>query len=75
MKRILYVLLGITTGLAFKPIIDKFTNVVLVWLETLSIKPAKKILNHYKDTAILREFINEPEEENEYETYYFEDFD
>lgn len=75
MKRILYILLGITTGLAFKPIIDKITNVVLVWLETLSIKPAKKILNHYKDTAILREFINESEEENEYETYYFDDLD
>ena len=75
MKRILYVLLGITTGLAFKPIIDKFTNVVLVWLETLSIKTAKKILNHYNDPAILREFINEPDEENEYETYYFEDLD
>lgn len=75
MKRVLYILLGITTGLVFKPIIDKFTNVVLVWLETLSIKPAKKILNHYKDTAILREFINETEEENEYETYYFDDLD
>lgn len=75
MKKFIYVLLGITTGVVIKPIIDKFINAILVWIETLAIKPTKKILNFHKDTTIIREFINDPVEQCDYDMYYYEDLD
>lgn len=75
MKRILYILLGITTGVLLKPIFDRFTNVTLIWLETLAIKPSKKLLHYFKDTTLLREFISEPQEQYDCKIYYYDDLD
>lgn len=76
MKQLKYFIGGILTILLFLPISNKFLELVELWIETLKIKPSLRLLNFQKDTTLLREFLEQPPEENivyEYEFYDEED--
>jgi hypothetical protein len=50
-------ILGVLTPTVFIPIINKFLEVVLLWIESLKVKPQMKIMNGNKDMTLLQEFI------------------
>jgi len=70
MKQLKYFIAGIATILFFIPILDKFLEVVLLWIETLKINSTKKILESQKNTLLLREFLFTPSQDLEYEEEY-----
>jgi hypothetical protein len=59
--------------------IDKSLELFDVWIESLKIKPTRKILEHKKDTALMSEFINNKsnndEDDVEEVIYYYSDED
>jgi hypothetical protein len=75
MKNLKYYIGGIATIIFMVPVINKFTELVEVWIESLKATPSKRILEHEKDTALLREFLNEPEEMYDYEVEYLNEDD
>lgn len=74
MKNFKYFLLGVGSIIIVLPIINKFLELIDVWIEALKIKPADKILEHQKKVVVLSEFIN-PQEyyDDDYEEHYNEE--
>ena len=70
MKNLKYYIAGIISVLIIVPVIDQLLEVIFLWIETLKIKPTKKILNGSKDMIILQDFIKQPEEVGDYEVGY-----
>ncbi len=75
MKKFSYVLLGFTTGLVCVQLINKAFEVILLWMDTLNIKPVEKILKHKANTSSLREFTKPEPEHTDYEVEYIYDDD
>ena len=75
MKQLKYFILGAISILWFIPIVEKLLEVVSLWIDTLAIKPSKKLLNYKKDITILQDFIKQPEEVGDYVVEYDEDDD
>jgi hypothetical protein len=75
MKSLRYFLGGVISVLFLLPILNKLSDVIFLWIETLKIRPAKKILNYQKDITVINEFIKQPEESYDYEIEYSDDDD
>jgi len=73
MKQLKYFVLGAISIMYFVPIIEKILEVIFLWVETLKIKPTKKIMESQKDTMILRDFLNVPKVDTDYEVEYMYD--
>lgn len=57
MKNFKYFLFGSAIALVFISIIEKFMELIMLWIEVLKIRPSKKLLNYQKDVMILKEFL------------------
>jgi hypothetical protein len=54
------------------PISDKLLEVILLWLESCKSKSQKRILNSNKEMIMLNEFLEEPEEQPDYDVMYLD---
>ena len=70
MKQLKYYISGIISVLVILPVIEKILEVIFLWIETLKIKPSKKIMESQKDTMMLREFLSEPKVDTDYDVEY-----
>lgn len=70
MKQLKYFILGMISIMWIVPITEKILEVIFLWIETLKIKPTKKIMQSQKDTMILREFLSVPKVETDYDVEY-----
>lgn len=77
MKNLKYYIGGMLSVLFILPILNKLLEAMLLWIETLKIKPSMKIMNFQKDTTILQDFIKQPMAVDDYdeEYMYYEDDD
>lgn len=76
MKNLRYFLFGSAIALLFVSVIDKFVELIILWIEVLKIKPSLKILNYQKDIQVIKEFIKQPDEVGDYDVeYIYEDED
>lgn len=57
MKNLRYFLFGSAVALVFISIIEKFMELIMLWIEILKIKPTERIMKHKKDVTILSEFL------------------
>lgn len=57
MKNLKYFLFGSAVALLFISVLDKITELILLWIEVFKIKPVERILKHQKDIAVLKEFL------------------
>ena len=57
MKNLKYIILGCAIAVAFISVIEKFIELIMLWIEVFKIKPSLKILNYQKDNTMLKEFL------------------
>lgn len=72
MKQLKYYILGIVSFVFVLPLLNKLLELAELWLESLKVKPQKRILEGNKDTAIIREFLKPTQPVYDYDD---EDFD
>lgn len=75
MKQFKYFIFGMISILWIVPICEKVLEVIFLWIETLKIRPTKKILESSKNNIILSEFLNVPKVETDYEVEYIDEDD
>ena len=66
MKNLKYYIFGMTTILLIIPVLDKVCELVELWIESLKVKPQKRILEGNKNTALIREFLMPIKASDEY---------